>query len=189
MSTTPRLRSDAARNRERIVLEARDLFAGASGGVSLDAVARAAGVGIGTLYRHFPTKEALVDAVYSAEFDALDEEADALLAGQGQGFAAMRQWLDRYARFVATKHAMHDALRVSLAPRSGPQSEIRGRINEAIGKFLRAGAQDHSLRCDVRPDDVTLAFAAAVFAATLSPDREQLDRVLDLLMAGLRPAL
>jgi len=187
LSMPPRQRADAAKNRERIVVEARDLFSSATDPVSLEAIARAAEVGIGTLYRHFPTKEALVEAVYRAELDALEREADALLALHS-GFDAMRRWLDRYAGFVATKHAMHDALRIALTPRSGPISETRVRVRETIAKFLAAGARDRSLRSDVQADDLTIGFAGAVFATTASPDRAQAGRVLDLLMAGLRPA-
>ena len=182
----PRQRADAAKNRDRILSEARNLFSTISN-VSLEAIARAAGVGIGTLYRHFPTKEALVEAVYRAELGALDQEADQLL-GTFQSFEAMRRWLDRYAGFVATKHAMHDALRIALASPTGPLSETRARISATIAKFLDAGARDQGLRTDVRIDDVTLGFAGAIFAATKSPDREQVGRVLDLLMAGLRPS-
>ncbi len=185
MSTSPRLRADAAKNRERIIVEARDLYAANGSTVSLEAVARAAGVGIGTLYRHFPTREALAEAVYAIELDALDEEADALLA-RCSGADAMRGWMNAYARFVATKHAMHDALRIALTPRSGAGSETRLRINRTIGKFLAAGAADGSLRDGVRADDLTLSLAGSVFAASSSQDAEQIGRVLDLVMAGLR---
>lgn len=187
LSTQPRLRADAAKNYDQIVSTARDLFASADGPISLDAIARAAGVGIGTLYRHFPTKEGLVDAVYHIELTALEEEAVTLLASQSS-CDAMRRWLDRYATFVATKHGMHEALRIALTPRLGSLSETRARMSAMIEKFLAAATLDHSLRTDVRPEDLTLAFAGAVFAATTSTDAEQVGRVLDLLMAGLRPA-
>lgn len=186
MSMQPRQRADAAKNRDHILSEARKLFS-TSSAVSLEAIARAAGVGIGTLYRHFPTKEALVEAVYRAELSALDEEADQLLATL-QSFEAMRLWLDRYAGFVTTKHAMHDALRIALASPTGPLSETRARINATIAKFLDAGARDQAIRTDVRTDDVTLGFAGAIFAATTSPDRQQVGRVLDLLMAAMHPS-
>ena len=162
------------------------MFADASRSVSLETIARVAGVGVGTLYRHFPTKEALVEAVYRAELDELDHDADELLATR-TSFDAMRRWLDRYSSFVATKHAMHDALRIALSPQSGPLPETRNRMNGTIAKFLAQGERDHSLRQDFQPDDVTLAFAGAVYAVITSPDREQVERVLDLLMSGLRP--
>lgn len=186
MSTSSRPRADGLRNRERIVLEARALFSAEEARVSLDAIARAAGVGIGTLYRHFPSKETLVEAVYRSELDALDREADELLAARAPA-EAMRQWMDSYARFVVAKHAMHDALRIALAPRSSEGSEIRTRITATIAKFLAAGSQDGSMRGDVRPDDITVILAGSVFTAAASADRGQIGRVFDLLMAGLRP--
>jgi len=188
LSTPQRPRSDGIKNRARIVAEAQRLFATADAKVSLEAIARAAGVGIGTLYRHFPTKEALVEEVYRSELDALDSEADDLLSNRAAA-EAMRRWMDSYARFVVAKHAMHDALRIALAPRSIEGSEIRTRINATIAKFLTAGWNDGSIASDFQPDDVTVILAGAVFPAALSSDRRQIGRVLDLLMAGLRPTM
>ena len=185
MSTPPRLRADGVRNRERIIAEAQRLFAAADATVSLEAIARAAGVGIGTLYRHFPTKESLVEAVYRSELDALDEEAGDLLA-QHPAAEAMRLWMDSYARFVVAKHAMHDALRIALAPRSVEGSEMRTRVNATVAKFLAAGGRDGGIRGGVQPDDVTVILAGSVFAAAACADRGQITRVLDLLVAGLR---
>ena len=186
MSIVPRQRADATKNRERIVVEARKLFALAGNAATLEAIALAAEVGIGTLYRHFPTREALVEAVYRSELDALERDADDLLATQ-PGFDAMRQWTNGYARFVTTKHAMHDALRIALTPRSGAGSETRTRINGTVAKFLAAGSRDGSIREDVRAEDVTLSLVGTVFAATAWADQDQVGRVLDLLMAGLKP--
>ena len=187
MSTPLRPRADGIRNRERIVAEAHRLFAVAETTVSLEVIARAAGVGIGTLYRHFPTKEALVEAVYRSELDTLDDEAGDLLA-QHPAAEAMRLWMDSYARFVVAKHAMHDALRIALAPRSVEGSEMRTRVNATIAKFLAAGGRDGSIGGGgAQPDDVTVILAGSVFAAVASADRGQITRVLDLLMSGLRP--
>ena len=185
MSIRPRLRADGVKNRARIIVEARTLFAATDDRISLEAIARAAGVGIGTLYRHFPTKEALVEAVYWSELDELDSEAEVLLAGYSAA-DAMRRWLDSYAAFVVAKHAMHDALRVALAPRSSEGSAIRTRINATIAKFFAAGVSDGSHGQDFRPDDVTVILAGSVFPAALSTDSRQITRVLDLLMMGLR---
>jgi len=82
---------------------------------------------------------------------------------------------------------MHDALRIALAPRSSEGSEIRARITATIAKFLAAGSRDGSMNGDVRPDDITVILAGSVFAAAASIDHGQIDRVFDLLMAGLRP--
>ena len=186
MSTPPRQRADASKNRERIVTEARKLFSTTAKSTSLETIAQAASVGIGTLYRHFPTKEALADAVYRSELDSLDLEAEQLLSSH-LSFDAMRLWMNSYARFVSTKHAMHDALRIALSARSGAGSETRARINQTVANFLAAGACDRSLRQDVRPDDITLGLAGMVFALSASTDDHQVARVLDLLMTALRP--
>lgn len=161
------------------------MFSKAGESATLEAIARAAGVGIGTLYRHFPTKEALVEAVYRSELDALDLDADSLLSRQPSA-DALRQWMNSYARFVATKHAMHDALRIALTFRSSAGSETRIRINATIEKFLSAGKLDESIRDGIRADDLTLSLAGLVFATIASADEQQTTRVLDLLMAGLR---
>ena len=187
MSTSSRPRADGIRNRERIIAEAQRLFAAADAKVSLEAIARAAEVGIGTLYRHFPTKEALVEAVYRSELDALDAEAGDLI-GRYSAAEAMRRWMDGYARFVVAKHAMHDALRIALAPRSIEGSEMRTRVNATIAKFLAAGTRDGSIAGGVQPDDVTVILAGSVFAAAASTDAGQISRVLNLMMAGLRHA-
>jgi AcrR family transcriptional regulator len=178
-------RVDAAKNRERLIGEARTLFSTGDGTVTLDAIARAAGVGIGTLYRHFATREMLVEAVYRLELDGLEAEADNLLENH-RGFEAMRRWMDRYARFVATKHAMHEALRISFVPRTSVVSEIRVRITTTVAKFIKAGSLDGSLRNDLQSNDVTLGLAGIVLVAAASTDPDQVGRLLDLLMAGLR---
>jgi transcriptional regulator SbtR-like protein len=97
--------------------------------------------------------------------------------------------MDRYAKFVAAKHAIDDALRIALTPRSGAVSETRVRINRTIAKFLAAGSRDGSIRDGIRVDDLPLSLAGSVFAATASADHDQVSRVLDLLMAGLRSSL
>jgi hypothetical protein len=115
----------------------------------------------------------------------LELEADRLLSSHLSA-DALRLWMTSYARFVATKHAMLDALRIALLAGSGSSSEIRARIVQTIARFLEAGSRDGSLRHDVRPDDVGLGLAGMVFAVTTSADLDQVGRVLDLLMAGLR---
>ena len=154
--------------------------------MSLESVAQGAGTGIATLYRHFPTREALVGAVYRSELEALAADATRLL-GAYPAFDALRLWMDLYTRFVATKHAMQDALRTALTSRASAASETRARIGEAVAGFLAAGAVDGTLRDDVQSDDVTVSLAGAVLMTATAPDPAQLRRVLDLLMDGLRP--
>lgn len=186
MSKPTHLRADAARNRERLIAAAREQFSSGDKTVSLEGVAQAADVGIATLYRHFPTREALVEAVYRSELDALAADAEDLLHDY-MAFDALRMWMDRYVRFVVTKHAMYDALRMALASRTGPAPETRARIRASVAKFLAAGASDGTIRDDVEADDVTLSLAAMVVATMTSTDQNQLRRLLDLLMDALRP--
>ena len=186
MSKAVRSRADAIRNRDRLLEIARQQFAEQSSAVTLEGIARSAGVGIGTLYRHFATREALVEAVYRSELDALMAEGDALIA-KHSAFQALRLWMDRYVAFVATKHAMHETLSSAFTSRSGPSFETRSRIRTAMARFLSAGIADQTIRADVGEDDLAVSLAATVLAMKIATDQDQLRRVLDLLMDGLRP--
>ncbi|MEU0533277.1 TetR/AcrR family transcriptional regulator [Amycolatopsis tolypomycina] len=186
------VRSDARRNRDKLVEVARAAFAAADDGtVALEAVAREAGVGIGTLYRHFPTREALVEAVYAAELDDVTASAPVLLETLAPE-EALRAWMDRYAAFVATKRGMADVLRASVASGRIATPATRQRIVAAIGTILDAGAKAGTLRADADPEDVTLLLLG-VFLSTVPsvPSSEERDperprRMLDLIVDALR---
>ena len=186
MSKPSALRADAARNRQRLVEIAREQFSKKNSSVTLEDIARRAKVGIGTLYRHFATREALVEAVYSSELDGLMADGEDLLK-RHSAFQALRLWMDRYVAFVATKHAMRETLSSAFTSRSGPSLGTRSRIRSSIARFLSAGMMDHTIRDDVQEDDLTVGLAATVLAMKLASDEDQLRRVLDLLMDGLRP--
>ena len=186
MSKMVPLRADATRNRERLLEIARQQFSKRDSSVTLEGIARSAGVGIGTLYRHFATREALVEAVYRSELDALTADGEDLLTGHS-AFQALRMWMDRYVRFVATKHAMHETLSSAFTSRSGPSFETRSRIRTSLARFLSAGIADKTIRADIGEDDLAVSLAATVLAMKLATDQDQLRRVLDLLMDGLRP--
>ncbi|RII15925.1 Transcriptional regulator, TetR family [Streptomyces sp. YIM 130001] len=179
-------RADARRNREKLVTVARAAFAGADVGVSLEGIAREAGVGIGTLYRHFPTREALVEAVYAAELDEVATSAPALLATSPPE-VALRAWMDGYAEFVAKKHGMADALRAASAAGRIAMSTTRERVTAAIGTILAAGAESGSLRADVEPAEVTTLLAGVLLVAPADNTPEQTGRLLDLVLDALRP--
>ncbi|SEF23795.1 DNA-binding transcriptional regulator, AcrR family [Amycolatopsis pretoriensis] len=180
------VRSDARRNREKLVAVARAAFAAADGTVALEAIAREAGVGIGTLYRHFPTREALVEAVYAAELDDVTASAPALL-GELPPEAALRAWMDRYAAFVETKRGMADVLRASLASGRIATPVTRRRITEAIGAILDAGAGEGVFRVGVDPEDVTLMVLGAFLSTSGDQDPKRIGRLLDLVVDALRP--
>jgi len=183
------VRSDARRNREKLVAVARAAFAAADGTdstVALEAIAREAGVGIGTLYRHFPAREDLVEAVYAAELDDVTASAPALLA-QFPPEVALRAWMDRYGMFVATKRGMADAFRASLASGRITTAVTRRRITAAIGAILDAGARAGTLRADADPEDVTTMLLGVFLATSAGHSPERIGRLLDLVAAALRP--
>jgi AcrR family transcriptional regulator len=174
-------RRDARRNRDSLVQAAQEAFA-AGETPSLEAVARSAQVGIGTLYRHFPTRESLVEAVYRSELEAVCSAAERLVQDLPAD-RALREWMDRYVAFVRAKRGMADALRAILALGAG--NDTRTRIRDAVGRLLSAGGAAGLLRTDVPADDVVVGMIGACLATT-SEDQAQTARLLDLLLEGLR---
>jgi AcrR family transcriptional regulator len=176
------IRSDARRNREKLLEVATAAFAAADGRpVSLESIARDAGVGIGTLYRHFPNREALVEAIYRAESAEVAATAERLL-NRHPPKVALRRWMDRYASFVAAKRGMAESLRAMVDSGALEPSQMRANIAGAVETLLGAGADDGSLRADVRADDVVSSLLG-IFLTSGSP--EQTGRMLDLLVAGI----
>jgi AcrR family transcriptional regulator len=176
------IRSDARRNREKLLEAATAAFATAAGRpVSLESIARDAGVGIGTLYRHFPNREALVEAIYRAELAEVAAAAERLLRRQPPK-TALRRWMDRYASFVAAKRGMAESLHAIFDSGAMEPSQTRDSIVGAVDLLLRAGADDGSVRSDVRADDVVSSLLG-IFLVSGSP--EQTGRMLDLLVAGI----
>jgi AcrR family transcriptional regulator len=175
-------RADALRNRERLLDVAMHAFARDGADAPLDAIAREAGVGIGTLYRHFPTREALVEAVYRNELARLCDSAATLLAHDAPA-AALREWMGRFVVYLATKRGMADALRALIASGANPYQDSRARLLDALGTLLAAGVAAGTVRPDVDALDVLTSLNGLSLAAT---DTAQCDRLLDLLMDGLR---
>jgi AcrR family transcriptional regulator len=179
------LRADARRNRERLLEVAVRAFSQDGPDVTLDAIAKEAGVGIGTLYRHFPTREALIEAAYRNELARLCDAAPDLLKEMPPDLAT-RTWMDRYIDYMATKRGMADALRVVIASGGTPYAQSRDRLISAITALLRAGAAAGTLRSDVEPVDVFASLAGIALTAGEQAQRDQAGRLLDLLMDGLR---
>ncbi|MFC4943394.1 TetR/AcrR family transcriptional regulator [Pseudonocardia sp. GCM10023141] len=184
-SGTRPLRADAQRNRDRLLEEAVRALSHDGPDVTLDAIAKAAEVGIGTLYRHFPTREALIEAAYRNELDRLCDAAAELLATMAPDVAT-RAWMDRFVAYITTKRGMADALRALVASGGNPFAHSRERMRAAICSLLTAGAADGSLRPDVDPSDVLASITGVSLAAGEPAQREQAGRMLDLLMDGLR---
>lgn len=180
------VRADAQRNRQALMTVARGAFA-TQDAVTLEDVARAAGVGIGTLYRHFPTREALVEAVYAAELDAVTGSAPGLLTELTPP-AALRALMDRYASFAAAKRGMVDTLRAGWASGRIATPATRERLTATIATILVAGVRDGSLRPDVEADDVTTLLLGVFLATTQSATEKRTGALLNLLVDALRPA-
>lgn len=178
-------RADARRNRQRLIEAATRAFASGDENVPLEAIARASGVGIGTLYRHFPTREALVEAVYYDQVERLRSGAEELLATQTAA-RALRLWMELFADWVATKRGMIDTLRTMISSGDIAFEKTRGEILANIQALLEAGAAAAEIRDDIRPEDV-LASVAGILAVTGAPgQRDQAGRLFDLLLDGLR---
>jgi len=184
-----RPRADAERNRNRLLEAAQAAFAAeqepGNRPITLDQIAKEAGVGIGTLYRHFPTREALVEALYRKELGDLCASAGELLQ-QHAPAAALRAWMDRFADYVAAKREIADALRAVFADRTAFVSQARAELTEAVRQILDAGAAAGELRGDVLPEDVVAMIVGTFTATSLVGGTEQLTRMLDLLMDAVR---
>ena len=181
-----RLRADAERNRARLLDVARAAFASGQVPVTLEQIARDADVGIGTLYRHFPTREALVEALYRQELADLCASAGDLLATLPPE-RALRTWMDRFAGYVRAKREMADALRAVFAAGAVTVSEAREQLAAAVQTILDAGIAAGTLRDDVRADDIVATIVGMFTATSLAGGQEQLERMFDLLMNAVRP--
>jgi AcrR family transcriptional regulator len=179
------VRADARRNRERLLEAAVRAFASDGADVTLEAIAKTAGVGIGTLYRHFPTRDALVEAAYRQELAHLCDAVPGLLRSLPPD-EATRAWMDRFIDYMTTKRYMAAALQAVIASGGNPYAQSRGRLIAAITALLDAGATAGTLRSDVEPNDVLLALSGVSLAAGEPAQRQQAGRLLDLLVDGLR---
>jgi AcrR family transcriptional regulator len=180
-------RADAARNRGQLLAVATRVFAAADGEPSMRAIAREAGVGIATLYRHFPTRESLVDAVYRDQVVRLTAGAHELL-GDSSPAAAMRRWMDLFGDWIATKSGMLDTLLAMVESGEIAHAQTRTELLTAVTTILDAGRAAGDLRPDVIADDVA-ASLIGIFTVAPRPGHDaQAARLCDLLMDGLRPA-
>ena len=179
------MRADAQRNRARLLEAAVRAFSQDGPEVTLDAIAKDAGVGIGTLYRHFPTREALVEAAYRSELARLCGAVPELLRDRPPD-EATRRWMDLFVDYMTTKRGMADALRAVIAAGRNPYEQSRGQLISAITTLLTAAGGAGMLRRDIEPADVLASLGGVSLTAGEPAQREQAGRLLDLLMDGLR---
>jgi len=179
-------RADATRNREQLLAVATRVFLEADAEPSMRAIAREAGVGIATLYRHFPTRESLVDAVYRDQVERLTAGARELLDRLPPA-AAMRRWMDLFGDWIATKNGMLDTLLSMIQAGEIAHARTRIELLTAITAILDAGRVAGDLRPDVTAEDIA-ATLIGIFTVAPRPAREaSAGRLLNLLMDGLRP--
>jgi len=176
-------RADARRNEEKLLTAAREAFAERGAETSLEDIARRAEVGIGTLYRHFPTRPALLEAVYTDEVEQICRSADDFAALEP--WEALTAWLRRYAGFAATKHALF----AELLPYIGQDAEVFQSCKTAIrttGDALLQRAQEAGV---VRPDVTFMDVARMVggIATIRMAEQDEIERILDVALDGLRP--
>jgi AcrR family transcriptional regulator len=181
-----RPRSDAIRNRERLLVAAGDIFSAGGPDASLEAVAKRAGVGIGTLYRHFPTRESLFEAVYRHEVDQLAELAEQLGREAGP-VEALRRWLHANVRLVATKKGMFAALALAANPPSELFAYSFDRLTKAVGSLLDRAIKAGEIRADVTPEELLQALVGMSYSMYDKPDwQTKVLRLLDIFVDGLR---
>ncbi|MFJ9711091.1 TetR/AcrR family transcriptional regulator [Streptomyces sp. NPDC101234] len=177
------LRADAQRNEDRLLEVAAAAFAREGAGASVKDIARAAGVGVGTLYRRFPSKELLIEAVYRQEVQRLCEVAPHLTATQPP-VDALRSWMERFIDFMAAKQGMADALAVVLTDES-ERLHTRALLADAISHLLAAAQTESKARPGVDARDVLMALGGISLMAGSEGQRDLAGRLIDLLLHGI----
>lgn len=178
-------RADALRNRERVLKAAKAVFSAGGADASLEAVAKRAGVGIGTLYRHFPTREALYEAVYRREVEQLWELAEEL-KGEAAPVEALRRWLRSNVEFVATKKGMAAALALAVHGSSDLHAYTFDRLTKAVGGLLDRAVEAGEIRSDVSPEDLLRALVGMCYMHDQPGWQASVLRLVDVFVDGLR---
>ncbi|MEV7357016.1 helix-turn-helix domain-containing protein [Kitasatospora sp. NPDC091276] len=181
------LRADAQRNRDKILAAAVRVFSEEGLDAHFERIAREAGVGTGTLYRNFPTREALIEAAYRNEVARLCEAASDLLATMPPA-EALRVWTRRFIDYATAKYGMADALRAVVASGSNPYADSHEMIQGALDSLMEAGAAAGTIRSDIRATDMFAALAGIALTSAKPEQREQAERLLDLTLDGLKSA-
>jgi AcrR family transcriptional regulator len=178
-------RADGARNRQLLIDAAKAAFAQVGMSVSLEEIARRAGVGIGTLYRHFPTRETVVEAVYRHEVEHLAGAVPQLLERLPPG-EALHKWMHLFIDYIATKRLIAP----SLGPKTGPSSALYATsaelITGAISTLVKRAVASGDVRKDIDPSDLLRAMIGVSYQNPDAAWEASARRVIDLLMDGLR---
>ena len=176
-----RPRADAARNRDRLLAAAKAVLGAGGPDASLEAVARQAGVGIGTLYRHFPTREALFEAVYRREVDELVALAESASADPAK---ALRRWVKTNVEFVATKKGMAAAL-APAAHNKDLSAYSFSRLSAAAALLLDRARASGALKAEITPPELLRVLFGFCMASDQPGWRDAAQRLIDIFLDGL----
>jgi AcrR family transcriptional regulator len=185
--TTPRKpRADAQLNRERILEVAKEAFTRSGANASLDDIAKEAGVGPGTLYRHFPTRGALLEAVYRTEVERL-AAAERKFAQTMSPVEALRAWMLLFVDYIAAKHIIAPALNTLVGGPSKLYEGSRAQIRGAIDALVKRAIQSGHIRKDLEPFDLLRALIGVSNVASTPDWKQSARRLVDILITGSRP--
>jgi AcrR family transcriptional regulator len=185
--TARKPRADGQRNRDHLLAVAKAVFTRAGTEINLDEVAKQAGLGVGTLYRHFPTRDALVEAVYRAEIEGLAAAAKRLSLAHAP-LEALREWMRLFVDYIGTKNLIAPALNAMVGGPSQLYASSRELVTTAIESLVRRAVESGDIRPDIDPIDLLRALVG--FAnVSASPDWEaSAMRLVDILLLGSKPA-
>jgi AcrR family transcriptional regulator len=179
-------RTDAARNRERILEVAKEAFFTSGANTSLDEVARQAGVGAGTLYRHFPTRDALLEAVYHTEVAKL-AAAERELSAKLPPVEALRAWMLLFVDYIAAKHIIAPALNTLVGGPSKVYEASRSHVSGAIESLVKRAIKSGDIRKDLDAFDLLRALIGVSNVASAPDWQQSAKRLVDILILGSRP--
>jgi AcrR family transcriptional regulator len=177
------LRADAQRNYERLIAAARDVFAKEGGGASMEAIAREAGVGVGTLYRHFPQRIDVVEAVYRDEVDQLVATAEQVIA-EFDPWPAVVAFLEAFARYAQGKRTFLNELHEAFDKHPDLRLRSKERIDDAMDRIVRRAQDAGVIRTDVNGAELMQLVSPMCVSPTLSEDQSR--RLLNMILDGLR---
>ncbi len=180
-------RTDAQRNRERILEVAKKEFTRAGANASLDDIAREAGVGAGTLYRHFPTRDALLEAVYRSEVEKL-AAAERNFSESMSPVEALRAWMLLFVDHIASKRLIAPALNAYVGGPSKLYETSREQVQGAIDSLVNRAIKSGDIRKDLEAFDLLRALIGVSHVSSTPDWRQSARRLVDILIAGSRPA-
>ena len=182
-----RPRADAQRNRERLLEVAKEAFTQHGAGVSLDEVAKQAGVGAGTLYRHFPTREALLEEVYRTEVEKL-AAAEREFTRTMPPVKALRAWMLLFVDYIAAKQIIAPALNTMVGGPSKVLQSSGGLVKKAIHTLVERAIESGDIRRDLEPIDLLRALIGVSNVMSDPNWKQSARRLVDILIQGSRPS-